>query len=156
MKKSSLDSQLKQEITAFIHSRKSLQLATLTVEGEPYASYAPFAIGEGCLYVLISDLAVHAINLRHNPAASLLILEDESGADELFARLRVNFTVQAELIEVADERRAGIIESMTDRLGERVKDLSELSDFRLFKLVPSTGRFVKGFGRAYPITGEVL
>ena len=156
MNNTKLTQALIQEINGFIHSRKSLQLATLTIEGEPYASYAPFSIGDGALYVLISDLAVHAINLKNNPAASVLILEDEASADELFARLRVNFSVRAELIEVADGRRAGIINGMVQRLGERVRDLSELTDFRLFKLVPVSGRYVKGFGRAYAITGEVL
>jgi putative heme iron utilization protein len=151
-----LSETLQQEILDFIHSRKSMQLATLTLEGQPYASYAPFAIGEDCLYVLLSDVAVHAVNLKNTPQASVLILEDEDTAGELFARLRVSYSVNAEYIDSADTRWQGVIELMAARLGSRINGLSQLSDFKLFKLVPSKGRYVKGFGRAYAFTGISL
>lgn len=156
MKNTRLSDQLQQEITDFIHSRKSLNLSTLTEDGAPYASYAPFAIGDGCLYVLLSDIAVHAVNLRANPLASVLIIADEDSSPELFARVRVAYHMKAEFIKVEDERWSGIIELMADRLGDRIRGLSELSDFRLFKLVPTSGRYVKGFGRAYALTGASL
>ncbi len=34
--------------------------------------------------------------------------------------------------------------------------LKELVDFALFKLTPSEGRLVLGFGRAYQVSGESL
>ena len=74
------------EVVDFIHSRRSLQLASIRDDGAPFASYAPFAIGDECLYVLISEIAVHARNLLANPLASVLIVEDEDSAEELFAR----------------------------------------------------------------------
>ena len=76
MKNKKLAARLSQEVLDFIETRKTLQLASLTEEGAPFASYAPFAIGENCLYVLLSALAVHAVYLKAYPKASVLINED--------------------------------------------------------------------------------
>lgn len=148
---------LQDEIMGFISSRKSLLLSSLDANGHPFASYAPFAIGDQCLYVLLSDVAQHAINLKLNRQASVLIIEDEDTADELFARLRVSYRIKATEIDHAagDTYRIGI-DALRDRHGERIDNLSELGDFHLFHLQPVIGRYVKGFGRAYEIQGESL
>ena len=156
MKNERLSEQLQQEIRDFITSRKSLNLATITDSGEPYASYAPFATGDECFYVLLSEIAVHALNLQHNPRASVLIVEDEDTAGELFARKRVSYHTAAEMVPVTDSRWQGIVDVMAAKLGERIVGLSKLEDFKLFKLTPAKGRYVKGFGRAYAFTGESL
>lgn len=150
--------QLSTEVLDFIHSRKSLQLSTITPEGRPYASYAPFAIGTGneCLYVLLSEIAVHAGNLRTTPRASVLIIQDEDSAEELFARVRVNYAVDAEQIAVDSDAWSEGINTLTERHGERINSLSKLADFKLFKLKPTGGRYVKGFARAYSIVGHSL
>ncbi|WP_417542532.1 HugZ family pyridoxamine 5'-phosphate oxidase [Methylophaga thalassica] len=156
MNNKGLEAQISQEIMAMVNSRKSLLLSSLTEENEPYASYAPFAVGEGCLYVLISEIAVHAKNLQHHPRASVLIIEDEDTAAELFARLRVQYSVTAELLAVDSPEWNSGIACLTSRHGERVKSLSQLSDFKLFRLNPMGGRYVKGFGKAYQIDGGSL
>jgi putative heme iron utilization protein len=156
MKNTAMQDRLEDEIIDFVASRKSLQLASITEEGEPFASYAPFAIGEDCLYVLLSDIAVHAKNLKANPKASVLVLEDEDSAGELFARIRVNYNMRADHIAVDSEGWKEGIDALAERLGERSRSLSELADFNLFKLVPQYGRYVKGFGKAYAFKGEAL
>ena len=156
MKNKALQSRLSDEIISFIGSRKSLQLATLNTDGTQVASYAPFAIGDECLYVLLSEIAVHGVNLQHNRAASVLIVEDEDTAEELFARIRVNNAVRAELMDHGSpEWRAGL-ERLIQRHGDRPGNLSELQDFKLFRLSPTRGRYVKGFGRAYSLAGNTL
>lgn len=147
---------IQQEIIDFITRRKTLQLASINPEGLPFSSYAPFAIGENCLYVLLSEIALHAINLKTNKNASALIIEDEDSADELFARIRVNYSLKAELIEPEAKTWQEGIDTLQNRHGERIKNLSALSDFCLFKLVPQGGRYVKGFARAYTIEGNTL
>lgn len=151
-----LNQRINEEVSEFIHSRKSLMLSSLQADGRPYASYAPFAIGDDCLYVLLSEIALHAINLQHNPAASVLIIEDEDTAGELFARKRVNYSMQAELVELESEAWYQGIDILEVRHGERIQNLSRLADFRLFRLKPEGGRFVKGFGRAFALEGETL
>lgn len=156
MKNQKMQQRLSKEVVEFINSRKSLQLSTVSKDGRPYASYAPFALGDECLYILISEIAVHATNLQHNPKASILIIQDEDSADELFARIRVNYSVDAELIDVDSLQWHAGLAVLTSRHGERINNLSQLSDFKLFKLKPSGGRFVKGFGRAYTLAGGTL
>ena len=147
---------INQEVVDFIHSRRSLQLASIRDDGAPFASYAPFAIGDECLYVLISEIAVHARNLQANPQASVLIVEDEDSAEELFARKRVNYLMDAEkLQEDSPEWKTGV-DTLHQRLGERILNLSTLGDFKLFRLIPREGRYVKGFARAYQLEGKTL
>lgn len=156
MKNKVLESRLSDEVIAFISSRKTLLLASLQDDGTPYASYAPFAIGEDCLYVLLSDIAVHAKNLQANPQASVLIVEDEDSCREIFARLRVNYRVHAEHIAVDSAAWTLGIETLAGRHGSRINSLSQLSDFNLFKLQPQGGRYIKDFGRAYTLAGTTL
>jgi putative heme iron utilization protein len=156
MKNKALQTRLSTEVLDFIHSRKSLQLATLLEDGSPYASYAPFAIGEDCLYVLLSEIAVHGSNLQRDPRASVLIVEDEDTAGELFARIRVNYAMDVEFLDHgSDDWQAGL-EQLVDRHGERPLNLSNLQDFKMFCLRPTSGRYVKGFGRAFTLAGNTL
>ncbi|KKN20308.1 hypothetical protein LCGC14_0936910 [marine sediment metagenome] len=156
MNNKGLEAQISEEILSMISSRKSLMLSSLDEDGVPYASYAPFAIGDDSLYILISDIAVHGRNLKLHPDASVLIIEDEDSAAELFARLRVTYKVHAEHILVESDAWNKGIDVLAKRHGERVKSLSQMSDFNLFKLKPLGGRYVKGFGKAYQIDGGSL
>lgn len=156
MNNKGLETQIRDEIMTMVNSRKSLMLSSLDEEGLPYASYAPFAVGDDCLYVLISEIAVHGKNLQRNPQASALIIEDEDTAEELFARLRVFYRLRAEMIEpeTADWQQG--VDCLQSRHGERISKLSQLSDFKLFRLHSTGGRYVKGFGKAYQIDGGTL
>lgn len=156
MKNKSMETRLQQEAMAFVRSRKTLQLASLTAKGEPFASYAPFALGRGGFYVLLSELAVHGKNLQQNARVSILIVEDEDSSDEVFARQRVSCSALAEGIARDTPDWLAGIQALADRHGERIHQLSQLTDFRMFLLKPANGRFVKGFGRAYELGFETL
>ena len=96
------------------------------------------------------------MNLKNNEKAAVQIVEDESEAATIFARIRVNYQVQAKHIELAsDEYKAGV-EALFNKHGDRIHKLAELSDFNLFRLTPLGGRYVKDFGRAFAIDGHTL
>lgn len=156
MKNKKLEQKICDEIMTHIQSRKTLQLATLDESGSPFASYAPFAIHDDKLVVLLSDIALHGNNLKHHPQASVLVIEDEDSARELFARLRVFYQVTAEAIHDNDPRWSQGIDALVQRHGDRANNLSQLSDFTLFFLTPKHGRYVKGFGKAYQFSGASL
>jgi putative heme iron utilization protein len=156
MNNKGLEKEISNEIISMIESRNSLMLSSLTEEGVPYASYAPYAIGDNCLYVLISEIAVHGKNLQLNPEASVLIIEDEDSAEELFARLRVVLKVNAQVMEIDSDGWNIGLNALVERHGDRISSLSQMSDFKLFKLNPMGGRYVKGFGKAYQIEGGSL
>ena len=101
-------------------------------------------------------MALHGLNLIAEPRASVLIIEDEDSAAELFARRRVSYQIVAEELPVgAPEWHCGV-ECLEERHGERARQLSQLADFRLFRLRPTSGRYVKGFGKAYRLSGGRL
>lgn len=156
MNNKGLEKEIRDEILHHLSQRRSLMLSSLDRDGLPYASYAPFAIGDDCLFILISEIAVHAINLQLHPQASVLIIEDEDTAAELFARLRVFYRVRAELLDPDSPDWQQGIACLQERHGERIKGLSQLADFKLFRLHPEGGRYVKGFGKAYQIEGGSL
>ena len=156
MKNKALQTRLGNEVLEFIHSRKSLQLASLGADGAPFASYAPFAIGDDCLYVQLSELATHGINLQRNPRVSVLVIEDEDSAEEVFARVRVNYAMEARLLARESDEWQVAMAQLTARHGERPASLSNLQDFRMFRLAPLGGRYVNGCGRAYSLAAGSL
>lgn len=156
MKNTALQTRLSDEVLDFIHSRKSLHLATLGSDGSPFASYAPFAVGEDCFFVLLSEIATHGTNLQRDPRASVLVVEDEDNAGELFARVRVNYSVEAQLLTYNSDEWRIALEHLAARHGQRSVNLSKLQDFKMFRLVPKGGRYVKGFGKAYSLAGDTL
>lgn len=156
MKNTAMESRLGTEVEGFIRRRRSLQLATIGQDGAPYASYAPFALGIDCFYVLLSEIAVHGVNLQHEPRASVLILEDEDTAEELFARVRVNYSVRAKALSYGSTAWQEALACLMARHGERPGNLSELQDFKLFRLSPTGGRYIKGFGSAYTLAGNTF
>ncbi|MGS3175366.1 heme utilization protein HutZ [Aeromonas sanarellii] len=151
-----LQNRLQPEIREFRDGCRTLQLATVDGEGNPNASYAPFVLQEDGYYVLISEIARHARNLQQVPKVSLMLIEDETGARELFARKRLTFDAVAEVVARDDVRWKNAIAALEGRFGDIVKGLSNLKDFVLFRLKPEQGLFVKGFGQAFRVSGDEL
>ncbi len=156
MKNTRLQHQIIKEVDRFLHSRKSLMLSTLDKDGMPFSSYAPFTVYQQHLFIFISQLALHTQHLIDHPQASILLIEDEDNCDDVFARMRLTYQIKANVIGRDTELWSQVIEEMTMRLGDRMTLLSQLGDFVLFQLTPSTGRYIKGFGKAYELTGDSL
>ncbi|MBE8604403.1 heme utilization protein HutZ [Vibrio cyclitrophicus] len=156
VKQERLQGRLGPEIKEFRQDRRTLQLATVDEEGRPNVSYAPFVQNQEGYFVLISDIARHARNLKVNPQVSLMMIEDEDGSKQLYARKRLTFDAQASVVERETELWTQVIGQMQERFGEIIDGLSQLQDFSLFNLKAENGLFVKGFGQAYQVSGEDL
>ena len=74
VKQERLQGRLGPEIKEFRQERRTLQLATVDEEGRPNVSYAPFVQNQEGYFVLISDIARHARNLKANPQVSLMMI----------------------------------------------------------------------------------
>ena len=138
------------EVSAFIESFRSVVMASVSPEGIPHASTAPFVREGGRFYILISTVAQHGRNLLSSRTVSLLFAEDEAQTLQPFARKRV--TLDAEVSEV-DRNDPGFSEGI-ERFKERfdpdlVASLSGMGDFHLFELSVIGGSAVAGFGKAY-------
>ncbi|KYC40682.1 pyridoxamine 5-phosphate oxidase [Scytonema hofmannii PCC 7110] len=130
----------------------SVAIATVSTDGIPNASYAPFVFDENKnIYIYVSGLATHTQNLHAVPTVSVLFIEDESQTKQIFARRRLIFDCTATLIERDTDSWQQIVDRFEARFGDIIQMLRELPDFRIFKLTPNTGRFVIGFGAAYEV-----
>jgi heme utilization protein HutZ len=149
-----LQGRLEPEVREFRDSRKTLQLATINAAGIPNATYAPFAFDSKAYYILVSDIAAHGQNLKTNRNVSILMIEDESECKNIYARKRLTFDTRAELVERQTEDWVQGVAALKARFGEIIDNLSQLGDFNLYRLVPESGRYVKGFGQAFVISGN--
>lgn len=153
-KQERLQNRIGPEVEEFRQQQKTLQLATITPEGVPHVSYSPFVFLPGGYYILISDVAQHGQNLKQSRDVSIMMIEDEQQAKSIYARKRLSFDTQANLIERDSQEWQQGISALEERFGEIVTGLSTLEDFNLYRLVPEKGRFVKGFGKAFEISGQ--
>lgn len=134
--------------------QQSLMLATVNQDGSPLVSYAPYVVDEHKqFYIFISQLAAHTANLQHKGQASLMLIEDEAAAAQLFARQRLTFQCQATPLTRHSLEWNHVIAQYHDRFGPMAELLEALPDFQLFKLSPTSGQLVLGFGQAYELSG---
>ena len=141
----------------FKQSVKTLQLSSITSEGKPNASYSPFVQDDqGSFYIFISQLASHTNDLIENPEASILLLEDESQARQIFARQRISYQCTVDIIGTENSDYEVMLDALEKRFGNMVELLRTLPDFILFRLSPYEGQYVQGFGKAYKLMGDGL
>lgn len=144
------------EVEAFIGAFRSLMLASLTPEGEPYASTAPFVIYGGDFYVLLSTVAQHGKNLLHHSEVSLLLTEDESEMIQPFARKRVTVKAASSIAEKDNPVYADVLAQMSQKFDAGlIEMLSSMGDFYLFRLKPTSGSAVWGFGKAFHLNEKL-
>lgn len=138
------------EVESFLETFQTLVIASLTPEGLPHASTAPYVRMGSDFYILISTVAQHGRNLLANPDISLLFAEDESQCAQPFARKRVTIEARASETVRPDPMYAAIIERLKAHFNpELVGSLTQMGDFHLFRLSPLGGSVVMGFGKAY-------
>lgn len=135
----------------------SLMLSTVDGEGAPQASYAPYVMDDDYqLYIFTSGLSAHTQNLQKTGLASVLLIEDEAEAGQIFARQRITYGCQARLLPRGTAAWEAIADRFEQRFGEIIVMLRSLDDFQIFCLSPQSGRFVMGFGAAYAIDAQNL
>ena len=145
------------EYLNFLKKYHSLQLSTIGENGRPESSYAPFVAAQNNqFYIYISALASHTKNLLHDSRAGVMFIEPEEQAENIFARKRLTFNCDAEILVRESQDWVRIMSLFDDIAGELMQTLRMLSDFQMIRLKPNSGLFVKGFGKAYEISGEKM
>ena len=131
-----------------LKNQKSLMISSLGKDNNPEISYAPFVMIDNKIYLYLSKAANHYYNLRDNHKCSVMVIEDESTCKTIFARTRVSFKCEANMMEsVSDEIFAKFDEVHDAKMMSMFKNM----DFDMFELEIKSGRLVKGFGQAYEI-----
>jgi len=134
-----------------VKNQQSLLLASRRSNGDADISYAPYLLIDNVFYIFVSTLASHTDNLLNYPKASLLFIEAESSAANPFARRRLTLDSSVARIPADDPAYPRILDALAQQFGETVSVLRGLTDFQLLALTPLGGRFVAGFGKAYPV-----
>ena len=130
---------------------QTVLMATSSCEAKPEISYTPYTIVDGRLFVFVSDLSLHTGNLKENPKASLLFIEDEKQSDNLHARRRVTFPATATLIQRNDPVFDEVLSQMQSQFGQIIPVLKSLPDFHLFAMETDCATIVRGFADAHTI-----
>ncbi|WOD38589.1 HugZ family protein [Nodosilinea sp. E11] len=135
----------------------SLMLSTVNGEGLPQASYAPYVMDDDYqLYIFTSGLSAHTHNLQMTGTASVLLIEDEAAASQVFARQRISYDCRTTLLPRGTAAWEAVADRFEQRFGEIIPMLRSLDDFQIFCLSPQGGRFVMGFGAAYAVDAHDL
>lgn len=142
------------ELEKLFTSLRTLHMSTVSSEGIPDASYAPFIRGQDhCFYVYLSQLARHTRNLEATSRVSVLLIEDERETNQLFARKRLIFDCDATIVPRDSDVWNELMGAFADAFGEVMQLIRPLGDFKLFRLQPRGGTYVRGFGQAYRFVG---
>lgn len=139
-----------------IRGQNTLLIASRSHAGKADISYAPYLRREGVFYIFVSDLARHTQNLLSYPQASLLFIEPEATATNLFARRRLTFDCQVSEISPKDPAYSSNLDAMAEKFGKTVELLRSLPDFHLLALRPEQGQFIAGFGKAFTVDHQGL
>jgi len=145
-------SQLLADMRQLCAQFQTVLMATSTPQGLPEISYSPYVIVDKVLYVFLSDLSLHTGNLKSNPHASLLFIEDESASENLHARRRVTYRAEVTLVSRDDPDWKNVLSQMEKRFGEIIPVLKSLTDFHLFAMRTDDAVLVRGFADAHPVT----
>lgn len=141
-----------EEAGEFLAGFRSLIMATASADAVPDASYAPFVrIDDNAFYVNLSDLSTHTANLLATQRVSVMFLQAEEHSKQLFARKRLSFEAEADVVARHSPEWGRILDLFERKFGDVVELIRPLEDFRLFRLRPRCGVFVRGFAQAFPI-----
>ena len=141
------DYQKVQSIVDTFHTNfESIVLATITEDGHPYTSYAPFVKVDNKLYLLISKIAKHYTNLTNHPEASVLLIDDEAKTKNIFFRKRLSYFVHTSIGEPTEE----ITQAYIHQFGEFAAQLFQM-DFVVVTCTIQYGNVIVGPGKAYKL-----
>ena len=135
---------------------RTLQLATVGEDGEPHIGYTPHLFDGPDILVFVSRLAAHTRDLLERPRAAVMLVADEADAKQIHARTRVSYACEASVVAPGDASHGPLLDAFEARHGKMIGLLRQLPDFVLFRLRPTSGQFVMGFGKAYRLAGEAL
>ncbi len=130
-----------EEARTLVAATNVAALATVTADGDPWASIVTFGLlDDGSPVLCVSQLAEHGRNLAGDPRASLVVAQVDGPADAL-AAARVTLAGRAEPTDDAAARAAHLAAV------PQAKIYVDFSDFSLWVLRVERVRWVGGYGR---------
>jgi hypothetical protein len=142
------------DLQTFIRTHRQATLA-VSADNEPFTAMVSYALHNSTLLIHLSNLSPHKRLLLANPKCSLLIAEPDDGRAEVMSLARV--TLNGSAIKL-DKNTSNYEEAKTAFLTRLPTSelMFGLPDFDLFRIVPTGGRFIAGFGKAFVLSAEEL
>ena len=125
-------------------------LATLTADGDPWASLVAYGLLGGTPVLCVSNLAEHGRNLARDPRASLSIVAATSDTDPLAGH---RITLAGVVTRPPDAERDAVRAAYLNAV-PAARFYLDFSDFTLWVLDVQRVRWVGGYGRMDSATGE--
>lgn len=149
MKKEIDFAEQQQACQTFLQTQKTVMISSITAEGTPLISYAPYILNEGKLYIYISRISDYYASIQQSECIQGMLIADEVHSPNLFARERLHFVCRPQLVEEATHE--SIFQKFEEKFKKPMIDLLRGLDFSLFELTPLEGRYVVGFGKAFDV-----
>ena len=128
-----------------------LSTHSIDVEGYPFGSIAPYAIDyDGEPTILISEIAQHTRNIKHNNKVSLTVFDPSS--DDPQSSSRLTWIGDAEPFDPSDNETRG----RYLRYFPSSESYFETHDFSFYRIRPRRARFIGGFGQIFWIEAESM
>jgi heme oxygenase (biliverdin-IX-beta and delta-forming) len=125
-------------------------LATLTDEGDPWASLVTYGLLDGAPVLCVSHMAEHGRNLAGDPRASIAVVAPATESDPLAnGRITLAGVVEHPVGDELAAARAAHIAAVP-----AAKYYIDYSDFALWVLRVQRVRWVGGYGRMDSATGQ--
>ena len=118
--------------------------------------HAPFIRKDGCFYVYSSHLSAHVRALVKGAGAQFFLIEDESVAQNIWARVRVKFSAEVSELSRHDPRFSGLCDDIGALHGPVMEMIRNFTDFHLFEIKPEQGVLVTGFAQAFSVNGPTF
>lgn len=143
-------------LRSFIRERRQATLA-VSANDEPFTAMTSYVAEPALRSVLIhlSNLSPHKRMLLANPKCSLLIAEPDDGRAEVMSLARVTLQGAAAKIDKDTTDYAEAKALFLDALPSS-ELMFGLPDFDLIRIAVTRGRYIVGFGRAFPFTATDL
>ncbi|BBX67684.1 pyridoxamine 5'-phosphate oxidase [Mycolicibacterium psychrotolerans] len=138
-----------EEARTIAASTNSATLASLTADGDPWASFVTYGLLDGAPVLCVSNLAEHGRNLASDPRASLAIVAPAIESDPL-ANARVTLAGRVE--RPRGDEHVAAREAHLSAVAA-AKYYIDYSDFSLWVLRVQRVRWVGGYGRMESTSG---
>ncbi|GAA1896953.1 HugZ family pyridoxamine 5'-phosphate oxidase [Williamsia serinedens] len=138
-----------EEARTIAASTNTATLASLTADGDPWASYVTFGLLGGDPVLCVSHMAEHGRNLATDPRASLAVVAPTSDTDPLAgSRITLAGRVEKPTGDDYDAARTAHLAAVP-----AARYYVDYSDFTLWVLRVERVRWVGGYGRMDSATG---
>lgn len=143
---------LPREARQFLLSTRHAILSTHSAKYPeyPFGSVAPFVCNQQAEPVLlISSIAEHTKNIKHNPKVALLVF---AGAEDLQANARLTLMGEA----IACDKNDGDLRARYLRYLPQAASYFDMHDFSFYRIRVDQVRYIAGFGRMGWLEGGTL